>query len=241
MSPTSPSRTSSLPFARQSFNEKELIRSSFVPYSLLFACHATNATAQLIQTGRFVNYWYRGGESLSFSLSLLLVLLRLSRNGAMNRFLLPPSFPLFALLTCSSFFLRYDALGHEEAEAKAALVNSSATLTELKKLPSSLSTDAEKLASSASSTLLDTKAATEAALAQATAQAEAAFSKTKDEGVSMLQDVQSGLDAAKAHVVAGGKDALRRGEEVVEEGKRELGVGKQEVEKVVEKKKGWLW
>jgi len=57
----------------------------------------------------------------------------------------------------------------------------------------------------------------------------------------MLQDVQSGLDAAKAHVVAGGKDALRRGEEVVEEGKRELGVGKQEVEKVVEKKKGWLW
>ncbi|TBU38930.1 mitochondrial pyruvate carrier [Dichomitus squalens] len=29
---------------------------------LLFACHATNATAQLIQGGRFVNYWYLGGQ-----------------------------------------------------------------------------------------------------------------------------------------------------------------------------------
>lgn len=29
---------------------------------LLFACHATNATAQLIQEGRFVNYWYMGGR-----------------------------------------------------------------------------------------------------------------------------------------------------------------------------------
>ncbi|KAL7411307.1 hypothetical protein BDY24DRAFT_135363 [Mrakia frigida] len=36
---------------------------------LLFACHATNATAQLIQTGRFVNYWYRGGESWGSSSS----------------------------------------------------------------------------------------------------------------------------------------------------------------------------
>lgn len=29
---------------------------------LLFACHATNATAQLVQEGRFVNYWYMGGR-----------------------------------------------------------------------------------------------------------------------------------------------------------------------------------
>ncbi|TFY76958.1 hypothetical protein EWM64_g7054 [Hericium alpestre] len=29
---------------------------------LLFACHATNATAQLTQEYRFVNYWYRGGK-----------------------------------------------------------------------------------------------------------------------------------------------------------------------------------
>lgn len=29
---------------------------------LLFACHATNATAQLVQEGRFVNYWYFGGR-----------------------------------------------------------------------------------------------------------------------------------------------------------------------------------
>jgi len=29
---------------------------------LLFACHATNATAQLTQGTRFVNYWYRGGK-----------------------------------------------------------------------------------------------------------------------------------------------------------------------------------
>ncbi|EIN13768.1 UPF0041-domain-containing protein [Punctularia strigosozonata HHB-11173 SS5] len=29
---------------------------------LLFACHATNATAQLIQDARFVNYWYNGGR-----------------------------------------------------------------------------------------------------------------------------------------------------------------------------------
>ena len=29
---------------------------------LLFACHATNATAQMIQGGRFVNYWYMGGK-----------------------------------------------------------------------------------------------------------------------------------------------------------------------------------
>ncbi|KAA1471505.1 UPF0041-domain-containing protein [Dentipellis sp. KUC8613] len=29
---------------------------------LLFACHATNAAAQLTQEYRFVNYWYRGGK-----------------------------------------------------------------------------------------------------------------------------------------------------------------------------------
>ncbi|PIL31926.1 hypothetical protein GSI_06630 [Ganoderma sinense ZZ0214-1] len=29
---------------------------------LLFACHATNATAQLVQGARFVNYWYMGGK-----------------------------------------------------------------------------------------------------------------------------------------------------------------------------------
>ncbi|KAI0801223.1 UPF0041-domain-containing protein [Fomes fomentarius] len=29
---------------------------------LLFACHGTNATAQLVQGARFVNYWYLGGK-----------------------------------------------------------------------------------------------------------------------------------------------------------------------------------
>jgi mitochondrial pyruvate carrier 1 len=29
---------------------------------LLFACHITNATAQLTQGYRFVDYWYRGGK-----------------------------------------------------------------------------------------------------------------------------------------------------------------------------------
>jgi len=29
---------------------------------LLFACHATNATAQGVQGARFVNYWYMGGK-----------------------------------------------------------------------------------------------------------------------------------------------------------------------------------
>nr|UQT18574.1 MPC1 [Ganoderma lucidum] len=29
---------------------------------LLFACHATNATAQLAQGARFMNYWYMGGK-----------------------------------------------------------------------------------------------------------------------------------------------------------------------------------
>ncbi|THH34080.1 hypothetical protein EUX98_g108 [Antrodiella citrinella] len=29
---------------------------------LLFACHATNTAAQLVQEGRFVNYWYMGGR-----------------------------------------------------------------------------------------------------------------------------------------------------------------------------------
>jgi len=29
---------------------------------LLFACHLTNATAQLIQEARWANYWYMGGK-----------------------------------------------------------------------------------------------------------------------------------------------------------------------------------
>jgi mitochondrial pyruvate carrier 1 len=29
---------------------------------LLFACHATNATAQSVQGLRFINYWYNGGR-----------------------------------------------------------------------------------------------------------------------------------------------------------------------------------
>lgn len=29
---------------------------------LLFACHATNASAQSLQEVRFVNYWHRGGR-----------------------------------------------------------------------------------------------------------------------------------------------------------------------------------
>ncbi|KAI0726162.1 hypothetical protein C8Q72DRAFT_540698 [Fomitopsis betulina] len=29
---------------------------------LLFACHATNATAQTVQGARFINYWYNGGQ-----------------------------------------------------------------------------------------------------------------------------------------------------------------------------------
>ena len=29
---------------------------------MLFACHATNATAQSIQDIRFVNYWHMGGR-----------------------------------------------------------------------------------------------------------------------------------------------------------------------------------
>lgn len=29
---------------------------------LLFACHATNASAQLVQEARFVKYWHMGGR-----------------------------------------------------------------------------------------------------------------------------------------------------------------------------------
>jgi len=29
---------------------------------LLFACHITNATAQSVQGGRFIDYWYNGGK-----------------------------------------------------------------------------------------------------------------------------------------------------------------------------------
>ncbi|KIJ68470.1 hypothetical protein HYDPIDRAFT_24743 [Hydnomerulius pinastri MD-312] len=36
---------------------------------LLFACHATNATAQSIQEARFVQYWYYGGREKKFGLA----------------------------------------------------------------------------------------------------------------------------------------------------------------------------
>ncbi|KIJ21768.1 hypothetical protein PAXINDRAFT_159790 [Paxillus involutus ATCC 200175] len=36
---------------------------------LLFACHATNATAQSIQEARFVNYWYYGGREKKHGLA----------------------------------------------------------------------------------------------------------------------------------------------------------------------------
>ena len=37
---------------------------------LLFACHATNATAQILNDGRFVRYWYMGGRDLKIAQSL---------------------------------------------------------------------------------------------------------------------------------------------------------------------------
>lgn len=155
--------------------------------------------------------------------------------------------------------------GAEEADKKAALVESSATLTELSKLPGTVSKDADKLASKASSAMITGKAETEAALAKATAQAEEVFAKSKDEGRAMLANAQSGLEAAQvspaslqssarqsiratthfslfllqAHMVAGGRDIVHRGEEIAQEAKRELGVAQKEVEKV-EKKKGWF-
>ncbi|KAF5374737.1 hypothetical protein D9758_000298 [Tetrapyrgos nigripes] len=36
---------------------------------LLFACHATNATAQSVQLTRFVNYWYNGGREEKLGLT----------------------------------------------------------------------------------------------------------------------------------------------------------------------------
>lgn len=30
----------------------------------MFACHATNATAQSVQLARFTNYWYNGGKEV---------------------------------------------------------------------------------------------------------------------------------------------------------------------------------
>ncbi|KAG8949130.1 hypothetical protein FRC04_009076 [Tulasnella sp. 424] len=38
---------------------------------LLFACHATNASAQLLQDARFVNYWYLGGREKKINAGLL--------------------------------------------------------------------------------------------------------------------------------------------------------------------------
>ncbi|KAK7468882.1 pyruvate transporter mpc1 [Stygiomarasmius scandens] len=36
---------------------------------LLFACHATNATAQSVQLARFGNYWYNGGREQKLGLT----------------------------------------------------------------------------------------------------------------------------------------------------------------------------
>jgi len=36
---------------------------------LLFACHLTNCTAQLVQCGRFVNYWHFGGREAKHPVS----------------------------------------------------------------------------------------------------------------------------------------------------------------------------
>ncbi|THV04967.1 UPF0041-domain-containing protein [Dendrothele bispora CBS 962.96] len=36
---------------------------------LLFACHATNATAQSVQLVRFSNYWYNGGREQKLGLT----------------------------------------------------------------------------------------------------------------------------------------------------------------------------
>jgi hypothetical protein len=49
---------------------------------LLFACHLTNATAQLVQCGRFTNYWYMGGREKSHPVSSRVSLCRsLARIG----------------------------------------------------------------------------------------------------------------------------------------------------------------
>jgi len=37
---------------------------------LLFACHATNATAQILNDARFVRYWYMGGRDLKIAKGL---------------------------------------------------------------------------------------------------------------------------------------------------------------------------
>jgi predicted mannosyl-3-phosphoglycerate phosphatase (HAD superfamily) len=87
--------------------------------------------------------------------------------------------------------------GADDAAEKAKLVESSATLTELSKLPGTISKDADKVAAKASSAMITGKAETEAALAKATAQAEAVFAKSKDEGRAMLANAQSGLEAAQ--------------------------------------------
>ena len=36
---------------------------------LLFACHATNATAQTVQGVRFANYWYNGGREAKYGVT----------------------------------------------------------------------------------------------------------------------------------------------------------------------------
>jgi hypothetical protein len=47
---------------------------------LLFACHATNAAAQLVQCGRFANYWYLGGREKAHPVSA-----RVSRASSVYR------------------------------------------------------------------------------------------------------------------------------------------------------------
>lgn len=36
---------------------------------LLFACHATNATAQSVQEARFLNYWHNGGREARYGVT----------------------------------------------------------------------------------------------------------------------------------------------------------------------------
>jgi len=38
---------------------------------LLFACHITNASAQLVQEARFINYWHLGGREKHLGTSQL--------------------------------------------------------------------------------------------------------------------------------------------------------------------------
>ncbi|PSS37642.1 hypothetical protein PHLCEN_2v466 [Hermanssonia centrifuga] len=46
------------PAAREYFLTWRVIPRNY----LLFACHATNATAQTVQGARYINYWHMGGK-----------------------------------------------------------------------------------------------------------------------------------------------------------------------------------